>query len=40
MPHDIAWAAVYPASDETKFVTGAELVAHGGYAAREGLPTR
>lgn len=31
---DIAWAAVYLASDEAKFVTGAELVIDGGYTAR------
>lgn len=31
---DIAWGAVYLASDEAKFVTGAELVIDGGYTAR------
>lgn len=31
---DIAWRAVYLASDEAKFVTGAELVIDGGYTAR------
>ena len=32
-PDDIAWGAVYLASDEAKFVTGAELVIDGGYTA-------
>ncbi|HRD45311.1 MAG TPA: glucose 1-dehydrogenase [Caulobacter sp.] len=32
-PNDIAWGAVYLASDEAKFVTGAELVIDGGYTA-------
>lgn len=32
-PDDIAWAAVYLACDEAKFVTGAELVVDGGYTA-------
>jgi NAD(P)-dependent dehydrogenase (short-subunit alcohol dehydrogenase family) len=31
---DIAWGAVYLASEEAKFVTGAELVIDGGYTAR------
>ena len=31
---DVAWGAVYLASDEAKFVTGAELVIDGGYTAR------
>ena len=31
---DIAWGVVYLASDESKFVTGAELVIDGGYSAR------
>ena len=31
---DIAWGAVYLASDQAKFVTGAELVIDGGYTAR------
>jgi NAD(P)-dependent dehydrogenase (short-subunit alcohol dehydrogenase family) len=31
---DIAWGAVYLASDEAKFVTGAELVIDGGYTAQ------
>ncbi|MFO1015907.1 MAG: glucose 1-dehydrogenase [Caulobacteraceae bacterium] len=33
-PDDIAWACVYLASDEAKFVTGAELAIDGGYTAR------
>ena len=33
-PDDIAWAVVYLASDEAKFVTGAEFVIDGGYTAR------
>lgn len=33
-PDDIAWGAVYLASDQAKFVTGAELVIDGGYTAR------
>ncbi len=32
-PDDIAWGAVYLASDEAKFITGAELVIDGGYTA-------
>lgn len=31
---DIAWAVVYLASEESKFVTGASLVIDGGYTAR------
>ena len=31
---DIAWGVVYLASEEAKFVTGAELVIDGGYTAR------
>lgn len=31
---DIAWAVVYLASNESKFVTGTELVVDGGYTAR------
>lgn len=33
-PDDIAWGIVYLASDEAKFITGAELVIDGGYTAR------
>ena len=33
-PDDIAWGVVYLASEESKFVTGAELVIDGGYTAR------
>lgn len=33
-PDDIAWGAVYLGSDESKFVTGSELVIDGGYTAR------
>lgn len=33
-PDDIAWAVVYLASDEARFVTGAELAIDGGYTAR------
>jgi len=33
-PDDIAWAVVWLASEEPKFVTGAEIVIDGGYTAR------
>lgn len=33
-PLDIAYGALYLASDESKFVTGSELVIDGGYTAR------
>jgi NAD(P)-dependent dehydrogenase (short-subunit alcohol dehydrogenase family) len=33
-PDDIGWGIVYLASDESKFITGSELVIDGGYTAR------
>lgn len=33
-PQDIAWGVVYLASDESRFVTGTELVIDGGYTCR------
>ncbi len=33
VPDDIAWGVVYLASDESAFMTGAELVIDGGYTA-------
>jgi NAD(P)-dependent dehydrogenase (short-subunit alcohol dehydrogenase family) len=32
-PNDIAWGIVFLASDESKFMTGSELVIDGGYTA-------
>jgi NAD(P)-dependent dehydrogenase (short-subunit alcohol dehydrogenase family) len=32
-PDDVAWAAIYFASDEARFVTGSELIVDGGYTA-------
>lgn len=33
-PDDVAYGVLYLASDESKFVTGSELVIDGGYTAR------
>jgi len=33
-PDDVGWACVYLASEESKFVTGSELVVDGGYTCR------
>jgi 3(or 17)beta-hydroxysteroid dehydrogenase len=33
-PEDVAYGALYLASDESKFVAGAELVIDGGYTAQ------
>ena len=33
-PDDIAYGILYLASDESKFVTGSELVIDGGYTAQ------
>ncbi len=32
-PDDVAWGVVYLASDESRFVTGAQLAIDGGYTA-------
>ena len=33
-PDDVGWGIVYLASDESKFITGSELVIDGGYTAK------
>ncbi len=33
-PQDIGWAVVYLASDESRFMTGSEMVIDGGYTAK------
>jgi NAD(P)-dependent dehydrogenase (short-subunit alcohol dehydrogenase family) len=33
-PDDVAYAVVYLASEESKFMTGSELVIDGGYTAQ------
>jgi len=33
-PLDVAYAALFLASDESKFITGSELVIDGGYTAQ------
>jgi len=33
-PEDVGWGVVYLASEESKFITGSELVIDGGYTAQ------
>ena len=33
-PNDVAYGVIYLASDESKFITGSELVIDGGYTCR------
>ena len=33
-PEDVAWAVAYLVSDESRFMTGSELVIDGGYTAQ------
>jgi NAD(P)-dependent dehydrogenase (short-subunit alcohol dehydrogenase family) len=34
LPEDVAYAILYLASDESKFMTGSEFVIDGGYSCR------
>ena len=36
-PQDIAYGILYLASDESKFITGSELVIDGGYTAQRSI---